>query len=146
MTVALLDTNDCVLQLWGAGPVQQSPGYALLEGKDYQFGNDARGSARLRPRDINSRYWWQLSVEPLQPALGPARHTADLVHAHLLQLHREAGQPKELLLACSGSMQREQLSLLLGIVQQCPFEVVGLVNRSALLGSLHGGPGRLFHL
>ena len=39
MTVALLDTNDCVLQLWGAGPVQQSPGYALLEGKDYQFGN-----------------------------------------------------------------------------------------------------------
>ncbi len=146
MTVALLDTNDCVLQLWGAGPVQQSPGYALLEGKDYQFGNDARGSARLRPRDINSRYWWQLSVEPLQPALGPARHTADLVHAHLLQLHSEAGQPKELLLACSGSMQREQLSLLLGIVQQCPFEVVGLVNRSALLGSLHGGPGRLFHL
>ncbi|MEH6587269.1 MAG: hypothetical protein V7720_11970 [Halioglobus sp.] len=146
MTVALLDINDCILQLWGAGPVQQSPGYTLLEGKEYRFGNDARGSARLRPRDINNRYWWQLSVEPLQPALGPARHTADLVHAHLLQLHREAGQPQEMLLACSGSMQREQLSLLLGIVQQCPFEVVGLVNRSALLGSLHGGPGRLFHL
>ena len=146
MTVALLDINDCVLQLWGSGPVQQSPGYALLEGKAYQFGSTARGSARLRPRDINNRYWWQLSIEPLQPALGPARHTADLVHEHLLQLHRESGQPKELLLACSGSMQREQLSLLLGIVQQCPFEVVGLVNRSALLGSLHGGPGRLFHL
>ncbi|MEP5567148.1 MAG: hypothetical protein ABJN62_04880 [Halioglobus sp.] len=146
MTVALLDINDCVLQLWGSGPVQQSPGYALLEGKAYQFGSTARGSARVRPRNINNRYWWQLSVEPLQPALGPARHTADLVHEHLLQLHRESGQPKELLLACSGSMQREQLSLLLGIVQQCPFEVVGLVNRSALLGSLHGGPGRLFHL
>ncbi|MEP4147109.1 MAG: hypothetical protein ABJL54_07790 [Halioglobus sp.] len=146
MTVALLDINDCVLQLWGSGPLQQSPGYALLEGKEYRFGGAARGSARMRPRDINNRYWWQLSVEPLQPALGPARHTADLVHAHLLQLHREAGQPKELLLACSGSMQREQLSLLLGIIQQCPFEVVGLVNRSALLGSLHGGPGRLFHL
>ena len=43
-------------------------------------------------------------------------------------------------------MQREQLSLLLGIVQQCPFDAVGLVNRSALLASLHGGPGRLFHL
>ena len=146
MTAPLLDINDCILQLWGSGPVQQSPGYALLDGKDYRFGNDARGSARLHPRNINNRFWWQLSVEPLQPALGPARHTADLVHAHLLQLHRDAGQPPELLLSCPGSMQREQLSLLLGIVQQCPFEVVGLVNRSALLGSLHGGPGRLFHL
>ena len=146
MTVPLLDINDCILQLWGSGPVQQSPGYALLEGNDYLFGNNARGCARLQPRNINNRYWWQLSVEPLQPALGPARHTADLVHAHLQRLHAEAGQPAELLLACPGSMQREQLSLLLGIVQQCPFDVVGLVNRSALLGSLHGGPGRLFHL
>ena len=146
MTVPLLDINDCVLQLWGNGPVQQSPGYALLDGKNYRFGNSARGSARLRPRDINNRYWWQLSVEPLQPALGPARHTADLVHAHLKQIHTDAGAPAELLLACSGSMQREQLSLLLGIVQQCNFDAVGLVNRSALLGSLHGGPGRLFHL
>lgn len=146
MTAPLLDINDCGLQLWGSGPVQQSPGYALLEGKDYRFGNSARGSARLRPRDINNRFWWQLSVEPLQPALGPARHTADLVHAHLKQIHSDAGEPAELLLACSGSMQREQLSLLLGIVQQCPFDVVGLVNRSALLGSLQAGPGRLFHL
>ena len=146
MSVALLDINDCNLQLWGADSAVQSPGYALLEGKDYRFGTAARSSARLRPRDINNRFWWQLSTEPLQPALGPARHTADLVHAHLQQVHREAGQPAELLLACSGSMQREQLSLLLGIAQHCPFTAVGLVNRSALLGSLLGGRGRLFHL
>ena len=43
-------------------------------------------------------------------------------------------------------MQREQLALLLGIVQQCPFDAVGLVNRSVALGSLYGGSGRLFHL
>ncbi len=146
MSVALLDINDCNLQLWGADSAVQSPGYALLEGKEYRFGTAARSSARLRPRDINNRFWWQLNTEPLQPALGPARHTADLVHAHLQQVHREAGQPEELLLACSGSMQREQLSLLLGIAQQCPFDAVGLVNRSALLGSLLGGRGRLFHL
>lgn len=146
MQAALLDLNDCNLQLWHGGKHLQSPGYALLEGHDYRFGGDARGSARLRPRDINTRYWWQLSVEPLQPALGPARHTADLVHAHLLQLHKQAGEPAELLLAAPGSMQREQLALLLGIVQQCPFEVVGLVNRSAALGSLYPAGGRLFHL
>lgn len=146
MTIALLDTNDCNLQLWGAGTRVQSPGYALLTGNSYRFGQEARNSARLRPRDINNRFWWQLGTEPLQPTLGPARHSADLVHAHLLQVHEAAGQPAELLLSCSGTMQREQLSLLLGISEQCPFTAVGLVNRSVLLGSLYGGSGRLFHL
>lgn len=135
MSVALLDINDCNLRLWHDGSAQDSPGYALLEGDSYRFGREARGSARLRPRDINNRYWLQLGTAPLQPALGPARHTADLVHAHLQQLHAQAGAPAELLLACPGSMQREQLSLLLGIAQQCPFRVVGLVDRAVLLGS-----------
>ena len=45
-----------------------------------------------------------------------------------------------MLLAVSGSMQRDQLALLLGIVQQCPFSAVGLVHRSVALGSLHAGP------
>lgn len=146
MTVALLDINDCNLQLWGGTRLVQSPGYALLEGNEYRFGSDARGRARLQPRAINNRFWWQLNTEALQPSLGPARHTADLAHAHLQCIHREGGEPTELLLACPGSMQREQLSLLLGIAQQCPFQAVGLVHRSALLGSLHGGNGPLFHL
>lgn len=146
MSIALLDINDCNLQLWHRDTHLQSPGYALLQGKQYRFGQAARSAARLQPRDINTRYWWQLSTEALQPALGPARHTADLVHRHLLDLHQAAGEPAEVLLAVSSAMQREQLSLLLGIVQQCPFDAVGLVNRSVVLGSLHGSHQRLFHL
>jgi hypothetical protein len=146
MSIALLDLNDCNLQLWHGDARVQSPGYALLHGAEYRFGAAARAAARLQPREINTRYWWQLSTEVLQPALGPARHTGDLVHAHLLQLHREANQPDEVLLAVSGSMQREQLALLLGIVQQCPFDAVGLVNRSVALASLYGHGERLFHL
>ena len=146
MPVALLDINDSNLQLWHEGAHLQGPGYALLAGGQYRFGNPARAAARLQPRDVNTRYWWQLSTEPLQPALGPARHTGDLVHAQLQELHREGGQPGEVLLAVSGSMQRDQLALLLGIVQQCPFAAVGLVNRSVAVASLYGGPGRIFHL
>ncbi len=146
MTVALLDINDTNLQLWSGDTHLQSPGYALLQGQQYRFGTPARATARLQPRDINTRYWWQLSTETLQPALGPARHTGDLVHAHLKELHQQAGQPAELLLAVSGSMARNQLALLLGIMQQCPFDAVGLVNRSVALASLYGGGGRLFHL
>ncbi len=146
MAIALLDINDSNLQLWHGNTHLQSPGYALLVDQQYRFGNAARAAARLQPRDINTRYWWQLSTETLQPALGPARHTGDLVHAQLQELHREGGQPQEMLMAVSGSMQRDQLALLLGIVQQCPFAAVGLVHRSVALGSLHGAAGRLFHL
>jgi hypothetical protein len=146
MSIAILDLHDSNLQLWHNDARVQSPGYALLQGKEYQFGAPARAAARLQPRNINTRYWWQLSTETLQPALGPARHTGDLVHAHLRQLHQEAKQPDELLLAVSGSMQHEQLALLLGIVQQCPFNAVGLVNRSVALGSLYSRSERVFHL
>ena len=146
MAIALLDINDSNLQLWHGSTHLQSPGYALLVEKQYRFGNPARAAARLQPRDINTRFWWQLSTETLQPALGPARHTGDLVHAQLQELHREGGQPGEVLVAVSGSMQRDQLALLLGIMQQCPFKAVGLVNRSVALGSLHDSGGRLFHL
>ena len=146
MSIALLDINDCLLQLWHAEKHVQSPGYALLQDKQYRFGAPARAAARLQPRDINTRYWWQLSTEALQPVLGPARHTGDLVHSHLQDLYQQAGRPAEVVLAVSGSMQREQLALLLGIVQQCPFDAVGLVNRSVALASLYGGSGRIFHL
>ena len=146
MSIGLLDLNDSNLQLWHGDALVQSPGYAMLQGTDYLFGAPARAAARLQPRDINTRFWWQLSTDTLQPALGPARHTGDLVHAHLKQLHAQANKPDELLMAVSGSMQHEQLALLLGIVQQCPFDAVGLVNRSVALGSLYSRGGRLFHL
>ncbi|MEQ9462579.1 MAG: hypothetical protein RJQ10_02870 [Haliea sp.] len=146
MTIACLDINDSNLQLWHGDKRLQSPGYALLEDGQYRFGNTARAAARLRPREVSTRHWWQLSTDPLQPALGPARHSADLVHAHLRALHREAGSPAELVLAAPGSMHKEQLALLLGIIQQCPFDAVGLVNRSVALASLYAADGPLFHL
>ncbi len=146
MSRALLDINDSNLRLWHGESLVQSPGYALLEGGEYRFGGPARAAARLRPRDVATRYWWQLGTRPLQPALGPARHTADLVHAHLLALHAEAGAPDELLLAVPDSLSREQLALLLGIIEQCPFDAVGLVNRSVALARAAPDDGTLYHL
>lgn len=146
MAIACLDITDSNLQLWHLGKRLQSPGYALLENGGYRFGAAARAAARLRPRDVATRYWWQLGTDPLQPALGPARHNADLVHAHLQALHRESGEPGEMVLAVPGSMHQEQLALLLGIIEQCPFTAVGLVNRSVALASLYRVNGPLFHL
>jgi len=142
---ALLDILDSELRLWQDGRAVRSPGYALLNGDSYRYGEDARGNARRQPRNVNTRYWWQLGTRPLQPALGPARHTADLVHGHLLALH-EAGKPGELVLAVPESLHKEQLSLLLGIIRACPFDAVGIANRSLLVAAAHGASGPVCHL
>ena len=143
MTV-LLDINDATLGLWRGGEcILRSPGYALLEGKTYQFGQEARDQARLQPQKINHRYWSQLNVEPLTPAFGPGRHSADLVHAHLLQIHKQGGEPEQVVITAPSSLQHEQLALLLGIVEACPFEAAGLVDRGvlALAGAVIGDEG-----
>ncbi|KGE04463.1 hypothetical protein [Pseudohaliea rubra] len=143
---ALLDILDSELRLWQDGRAVRSPGFALLDGDSYRYGEDARSHARRQPRNINTRYWWQLGTRPLQPALGPARHTADLVHGHLLALHEAAGRPGELVLAVPESLHKEQLSLLLGIIRACPFDAVGLANRSLLVAAAHEARGSACHL
>ena len=38
MSIGVLDINDSNLQLWHEGTAVQSPGYVLLQEKEYQFG------------------------------------------------------------------------------------------------------------
>ena len=131
MSSVVLDINDATLSLWqGEEPLVDSPGYALLDGRSYRFGESARSRARLHPQQINHRFWSQLSTEPLTPAFGPGRHSADLVHAHLEQIYAEANEPGQLLLAAPGNLQHDQLALLLGIIETCPFSATGLVDRA----------------
>ncbi|MDG1493949.1 MAG: hypothetical protein P8Q84_08770 [Luminiphilus sp.] len=135
---ALLDLHDSSLRLWHEDTFLESPGYAWHDGNHFRFGLPAMHTQRRTPRDVNTRYWSQLSTQPLSPPLGQARHGADLVHAHLQELHQLANQPKSVLMTAPGSMDREALSLLLGIAEHLPFDIVGLVHRSALIGAASG--------
>ena len=132
----LLDCNDASLRLWKDGDALWSPGVVWLSGDRYQFGEPAWEQARRAPREINNRYWHRLSTQPLSPALGPARHTADLVHAHLEALLN--GISGDITLAIPGAMEPGQLSLLLGILQTLPVTASGVVHRSALVGAATG--------
>ena len=132
----LLDCNDASLRLWNDGDALWSPGVVWLSGDRYQFGEPAWEQARRAPREINNRYWHRLSTQPLSPALGPARHTADLVHAHLEALLN--GISGDITLAIPGAMEPGQLSLLLGILQTLPVTASGVVHRSALVGAATG--------
>lgn len=130
MTRAILDINDASLSLWQGQQHLRSPGYALLQGRNYSFGEAARSQARLHPQQVNHRFWSQLNVEALTPAFGNSRHTADLVHAHLLEIHGQGGEPEQLVITAPASLLHDQLALLLGIVDQCPFRATGLVDRA----------------
>ncbi len=132
----LLDCNDASLRLWNDGAALWSPGVVWLSGDRYQFGEPAWEQARRAPREINNRYWHRLSTQPLSPALGPARHTADLVHAHLEALLN--GISGDITLAIPGAMEPGQLSLLLGILQTLPVTASSVVHRSALVGAAAG--------
>jgi len=132
----LLDCNDASLRLWNEGEALWSPGVVWLSGERYLFGEPAWEQARRAPREINNRYWHRLSTQPLSPALGPARHTADLVHAHLEALLD--GISGDITLAIPGAMESGQLSLLLGIIQTLPVTASSVVHRSALVGAATG--------
>ena len=131
--IAVVDINDVALRLWCENECLHSPGYAFYDGDQYHFGTSAMATRRRTPKSVNTRYWSQLNTQPLSSALGPARHAGDLVHSHLTQLHTLAGQPTELVMCTPGSMTRDQHSLLLGIAEHLPFNVRGLIHRTALL-------------
>lgn len=135
---AILDLHDTSLKIWEGDNIFESPGYAWLDGEELRYGLPALRTQRRTPRLVNTRFWSQLGTAPLSPSLGNARHNADLAHQHLMQLHSIAGRPSSVLLAASGSFTREQLSLLLGIIEHLPFSIEGLVHRSALLASASG--------
>jgi len=134
----LLDLSDSKICLWHNDLAVLSPGYVSFNGAGYSFGLTAQETSRRTPKAVNTRFWSQLSTQPLAPPLGPARHTADLVHQHLEALHASAQAPATCLVAVPATMSREQLSLLLGIVQHLPFEIEGLIHRTALLASMSG--------
>jgi hypothetical protein len=138
---ALLDLNDAALALWTPDAVLLSPAYARWHNDRYHFGLGAQSEARLHPREISTRYWSQLSLQPLVPALGRARHSADLVHTQLQDMLTQ--QPAEtILLVVPGHFSREQVSLLLGILETLPTQVAAVVHRSAAIaGTSHVSDG-----
>lgn len=124
----VLEINDTGLLLSdGARVIAESPGFAALEGnKTLHVGTAARARSRLDPRRAFSRFWYQLDATLPAPA-GAARTHADLAYAHLQSLTAAAGGDP-LILAVPGTLTREQLAILLGLVEAGGLRAEGLVD------------------
>lgn len=113
----------------------QSPGFANIANKQPVFGEEARQMARLHPRQTFNQFWSQLSLDPLALKNAFFRHSADLAHSHLDQLTKSVVFEHGAIIAAPSNYSRTQLAVLLGIVKQCAFDAVGLVDLALLQAS-----------
>ncbi len=128
MSLKVVELNDVSLQVGdGGGIVAASPGFALLEGKELQFGEAAEQQHRIYPASSYDKFWHELNMDPLH-IRGRIRHHADLAYSQLLVLAKEADIDDEALFAVPGHYSSQQLGLLLGVASQCPFRVTGMVD------------------
>jgi hypothetical protein len=129
----LIELQDHSLSIRAPGEIlAQSPGFASIAGKAPVFGEEARQIARLHPRESLNQFWGQLSMDPLGIKTPHFRHTADIAHSHLQALTRDVDFEHGAILGVPSSYSRNQLGVLLGIVRQCPFNAVGLVDLALL--------------
>jgi len=127
--IAVLELNDYQINLTMADLTIQTSGYATIDKGKLLLGQSAQAQARRQPLVSYQHYWNQLNVEPIQTSNAKLRHHADFAHQHLLGLHDESqGKLKQLVLSLPASFTHQQIALLLGICQQCPFEVIGIID------------------
>lgn len=147
MSLYCLDLNDAGITVcYQDAALVTSPGFALIQDGGLLTGTPAQSQARLLPRQTLSHFWQRLGVEPLSTPLGSVRHHADVAHAHLQNVHEQAGNPDALLCIVPGSFDRQQLGVLLGIIEQCPFRASGLVDAAVAGSVLADGQGPALHL
>lgn len=124
-----------------------SPAVAIADRDEIVVGRDAAARARLHPRHLHSRFWQDLATEGLSRPFPEHLRTADLAHAHLSRVWRDAGlEDAQVLLAVPGVMSRAQLGLLLGIAEACDMTVVGLVDVAVAAAAGRPTRPRCLHL
>ena len=136
MSLKVVELNDRAITVYDDGGILlQSPGFALVEGDTVHVGESAQQQARLFPNQSYNKYWQELNLEPISHG-NNFRHYADIAYAHLLDLAESAGLDGDVILAVPGSFTRQQLAIVLGLCQQCPFQVVGVVDSAVAAVSL----------
>ncbi len=130
MSSVAIELNDAGVAIAKDGALlQESPGYALVDGDRVLVGTEAQRKARLQPRHVHSEFWERLGSDPLPRPSRLARCQADLARAHLAHLWGPLSEDCDsVIFAVPGSFSRTQLGLLLGIAQSISIPVVGMVD------------------
>lgn len=107
----------------------EAPGLAVLDDDRTRTGTEAADRVRLKPLLAHSNFWRGLSTDLLTRPSRLARTTADVAFAQaeaILGPHKAEGE--SVLLAVPAGYSREQLALLLGVINETGVRVAGLVD------------------
>lgn len=138
METYVIELADADIKVARSGEiVLRSPGYALINDDQVEVGESAYNQARLHPRRSHNQFWHRLSLDALNNPTPYYRHHADLVHAHLKHIAERIEDTAEVIFAVPGSYSKEQLSLLLGVAQESPLQVVGLVDMATAAAAMY---------
>jgi hypothetical protein len=125
--------------------LSEAPGFAVLDDDRTRTGSEAAERVRLKPLLAHTTFWRALSTEQLTRPSRLARTTADIAFA---QAEAVLGpyRGESVLLAVPAGYSREQLGLLLGVINESGVSVAGLVDAALAACSLEPAPARLLHL
>ena len=109
--------------------VAAQPGVALIGAGAVTTGEAAAAVQRLTPALVNDRYWSDLATDSLARAEAPQLSHADLAHAQLAALWRDAAAPgDEAAFALPATMRPRSAGLLVGIARHAGIPLAGLVD------------------
>jgi len=124
---AVLELNDLELTLHkGSETRYQSPAIAIVRDDELLFGEQAVRLARIHPQQANQHYFNRMNADPLPQPIRKAANHADLVYLHLKTFAEE--NTDDTVLAVPGTLNGDQLGVLLGICQEAGIDVSGFVN------------------
>ena len=125
----------------------EAPGLAVLDDDRTRTGNEAAERVRLKPLLAHTKFWRALSTEDLTRPSRLARTTADIAFAQAeAVLNPYKTESEGVLLAIPAGYSREQLALLLGVINETGVRVAGLVDAALAACSLEPAPARVLHL
>jgi len=133
MSALAIEINDSGLVVANdAAVLAVEPGFARIDGGKIVTGEQARGRARLQPRQTSSRFWSALSMDPGSAGSDIRKSSAELAYAQLESLWQRFGAGvTAVVLVVPGGYRTEQLGLLLGLAQECGMPVRALVDAAA---------------
>jgi len=107
----------------------RQPGFALLDENELKTGDAAFANARIKPRQIQNRYWFDLQTTPLPDRRFQHLSSADLVSRQLEQIWSAvAHRGDRLVVAVPAYMNSSQLALFLGIAAEIGVPVIAMVD------------------
>jgi len=141
----VLELNDLELTLHkGSETSYQSPAIAIVREDELIFGERAVRLARIHPQQANQQYFNRMNGDPLPQPIQKAANHADLVYLHLKELaEKNVG---DTILAVPGTLNGDQLGVLLGICQEAGIEVSGFVNAAVASTTTTATPEQVTYL